>query len=116
MTLEAREQERERRIGLNESVFRKLNEQLKQLADQFELGDDSLLLVCECGYAECQKRLRVPPARYEGVRADSVRFIVAPGHELEDVEEVVETSGEFNIVAKRPGIPASVAEQTDPRS
>lgn len=101
---------------MNESVFRKLNEQLKQLADEFDFRDETLLLVCECGHAECQKRLHVSASTYERVRADPALFIIALGHEFETVEQVVESGPEFNIVAKQGATPNQVAAETDPRS
>ena len=115
MSEQRQDDERARRIGLNESVFRNLNEQLKGLAEQFEL-EDQLLLVCECGYPECDKRLRVPAAEYEQIRADATFFVLVPGHELEDVEEVIAEHGGYNVVKKRDGTPAQVARETDPRS
>jgi hypothetical protein len=109
MTAEGRAEERARRIGVNEALFRKLNEQLKGLAEQFELEDD-LLLVCECGHAECSKRIQVPAARYEEIRADPMLFAITPGHELEEVEFVVAEHARFSVVRKRSGTPAEVAE------
>ncbi len=107
--------ERARRIGLNEGVFRRMNEQLKGLAQQFQL-DDQLLLVCECGYSECEQRVRVPPQDYEQIRSDARLFALVPGHELEDVEEIVARRDGYNVVKKRHGTPAEVARETDPRS
>lgn len=107
--------ERARRIGVNEGLFRKMNEQLKGLAEQFELHD-RLLLVCECGYSECDQRLRVPAEEYEQIRADARLFALVPGHELEDVEEIVARRDGFNIVRKLGGVPSQVAKATDPRS
>ena len=106
-------EERARRISLNEAVFRRMNEQLKALAEQFDLGREPLLLVCECGYTECDRRLRIPPEVYSRVRGDSRMFFVVPGHALEDVESVVERNRDFNVVVKKPGVPAAVAEATD---
>ncbi|MCP9484634.1 MAG: hypothetical protein MSC30_02130 [Gaiellaceae bacterium MAG52_C11] len=92
-----------------------MNEQLQRLAEQFEL-DDQLLLVCECGYPECEQRVRVPAEEYEGIRSDPRLFALVPGHELEDVEEVVAEREGYNVVKKHDGTPARVARETDPRS
>ena len=107
--------ERARRIGVNEGLFRNMNEQLKGLAERFEL-DDQLLLVCECGYPDCEQRIRVPPQQYEEIRADARSFALVPGHELHDVEEVVSERHGYNVVKKRDGTAAQVATETDPRS
>jgi hypothetical protein len=108
-------EEQARRIGLNEAVFRGMNEQLKTLAGEAML-DDHLLLVCECGHEECEESLSVSAAEYEQIRSDARVFAMAPGHELEAVEEVVAVHKGFNVVRKRPGTPARVAQETDPRS
>jgi hypothetical protein len=52
---------------------------------------------------------------YELVRGDPLHFLVLPGHELEDVEDVVERGDGFTVVRKRDGA-AQVAAATDPRS
>jgi hypothetical protein len=109
------EDERAFRIGLNESVFREVNERLQELADKFELQEETLDLVCECGSIDCDQRIRVSAADYERVRAESTRFVVVPGHELPDVEDIVQHGKGFDVVEKRVGIPEAVARETDPR-
>jgi hypothetical protein len=104
-----------RRIGLNEAVFRDMNERLKTLAGETML-DDQLLLVCECGHGACEQSLSISAAEYQQIRSDARFFAMAPGHELEAVEEVVAVRRGFNVVKKRAGTPARVAQETDPRS
>lgn len=108
--------ERARRISVNEALFRRVNEQIQGLTRWFEAPGDDLSAVCECGYAECHQRVQVPVTVYERARADASQFIVIPGHEIEEVEDVLETAESFSIVAKRAGVPRQVAEQTDPRA
>jgi hypothetical protein len=107
--------EHARRIGLNEAIFRNMNERLKTLAGEAML-DDQLLLVCECGHEECEQSLSISPAEYEQIRSDARFFVMAPGHESESVEDVVAVRKGFNVVKKRAGTPAKVAQETDPRS
>jgi hypothetical protein len=47
------------------------------------------------------------------VRSNAATFAVAPGHALEDVERVIETTDRFHIVEKHPR-EAAIAEATDP--
>lgn len=108
--------ERVRRIGLNEAVFRAVNEQIDRLAERFGLTDDALDLVCECGDAECADRIRMKHSDYERLRSDATTFAVVPGHEVPDVEEVVERGKGYDVVRKRSGEPALIAERTDNRS
>lgn len=112
---DSQDDERVRRIGVNEGLFRNMNEQLKGLADQFEL-EDELLLVCECGNRDCEERVRVPAEQYEQIRADPRFFALVPGHELTDVEEVVSEREGYNVVKKHEGTATEVAVESDPRS
>jgi hypothetical protein len=107
--------ERERRIGLNEAVFREVNERIEELADRFELANDPLDLICECGDASCHEPITMSRAEYEQLRANPQNFAVHPGHELPDVEEVIAKRNGYYIVSKNEGVPEQIAEQTDPR-
>jgi hypothetical protein len=108
--------ERARRIGMNEAVFREVNERIDDLADAFGLQAEPLDLVCECGDASCTEQLRLTRSEYEALRADPLLFAVHPGHETPDVEDVVERHDNYDVVRKHAGEPARVAEQTNPRS
>ena len=107
---------REERIGLNEAVFREVNERIENLAERFELKDEPLDLVCECGDADCVRRISMTRTEYEELRSDPHLFAVHPGHEYSDVEEVVDRRTGYDIVSKNQGIPERIAERTDPRS
>jgi len=39
-----------------------------------------------------------------------------PGHQIPDVETVIEERGDYLVIRKDPGLPADFAEATDPRS
>jgi hypothetical protein len=107
---------REERIGLNEAVFREVNERIEDLAETFQLKDEPLDLVCECGDATCVRRITMTRTEYEELRSEPHQFAVHPGHEYPDVEEVVERRKGYDIVSKNQGIPEKIAERTDPRS
>lgn len=106
---------REEQIGLNEAVFREVNERIEALAETFDLKSEPLDLVCECGDAGCVQRLTMSHAEYEQLRSNPHQFAVHPGHEIPEVEEVVDRRKGYDIVAKDSGVPEQVAEQTDPR-
>jgi hypothetical protein len=108
------EDERVRRIGLNEAVFREVNERIEDLAAAFDLGE-RLDLVCECGNASCANRIEMDRKQYEELRSDSATFAVVCGHEISDVEEVVARHGSYFVVRKVAGDAREVAEITDPR-
>jgi hypothetical protein len=106
---------REERIGLNEAVFREVNERIEGLAETFQLTQEPLDLICECGDATCVRRISMTRAEYEQLRSESHQFAVHPGHEIPDVETVVAKRNGYDIVAKDEGAPEKIAEQTDPR-
>ena len=107
--------ERKRRVGRNEALFRQVNEELENLEQVTRITDRTLGIVCECGDLRCQERVDVPIARYEEVRGDSRLFLVIPGHEIPSTEEIVQHHEQYNVVRKREGEPARVADVTDPR-
>jgi hypothetical protein len=99
--------ERERRIGENEAYWRQVNE----LAPP-EPGVMNAVF-CECGVLGCSERVQMTAAEYERVRARPTTFVVAPGHELDGVERIIEITDRFHIVEKQ-GDAAAVAVETDP--
>ena len=107
---------REERIGLNEAVFREVNERIEALAETFDLKTQSLDIICECGDHACAERISMMHAEYKELRSDAHQFAVHPGHEYPDVETVVARLKGYDIVRKGKGVPAQIAEQTDPRS
>ena len=107
--------ERARRVGENEALFRSVNEQVRDLNQTF-LVEGTLRIVCECGEQSCIDQIELMPGEYEAVRSDSALFAVKPGHEVEDVETVVERKDGYWVVRKAPGAPQRIARETDPRS
>jgi hypothetical protein len=109
--------ERTRRVGLNEAVFREVNEQVESLNRGLaHISDNQMHIVCECGDLICVDRLVVPMRKYEEVRSDPALFFIKPGHDKPDVEAVVDRADSYEVVRKRAGDPAQLAGETDPRS
>ena len=100
-------------MGLNESTFRAVNEQIEKLGETFDASATEF--VCECADAACTARVSVPLDDYEEIRADPGRFLVVAGHQRADAERVVEDRGDYLIVQKF-GEAGEVAELNDPRS
>lgn len=106
--------ERTRRIGLNEAVFRAVNEEIESLADRFGLTGETLDLICECGNASCSERIAVAHADYIALRSDPRTFAVVPGHVFPDVEVVVERGSGYDVV-KKDGEAGRIADGTAAR-
>ena len=107
---------REERIGLNEAVFREVNERIEQLAEAFDLKEEQLDLLCECGRADCVERISMNREAYEEVRSDAHQFAIRPGHDEPDVERVVGHRNGYDLVQKFKGASERIAEETDPRA
>jgi hypothetical protein len=100
-----------------QSMFRDVNERVKQIKEVFSvvvpLGD----WVCECAQQECAVRISLTTDEYEAVRSKPNRFAVAPDetHLFSEMEDVVERNERFWVVDKR-GRAAELAAEVDPRS
>ena len=107
---------REKRLGLNEAIFREVNERLEGLAQHFARDqEESLDLICECSKATCIQRIEMSRAEYEALRAEETHFALYPGHADPDLERVVSSHPGYEIVAKQ-GDAAEVARDLSPRS
>jgi hypothetical protein len=104
--------ERARKIGVNEAMFREVNERIEGLAETFGLGEQPLDLICECGDVSCAQQIRLTGKEYEAVRKEATLFAVYPGHEIPDVEDIVDRRDGYDVVRKREGEPARVARET----
>jgi len=108
--------ERGRRIGENEGLFREVNERIKGVSEGFSLVLENAEFVCECGQVDCSERITMTLEDYERVRKEPTWFAIVPGHEIPDVETVVERNPAYHVVRKDEGEPARLARETDPRS
>ncbi|HKI22679.1 MAG TPA: hypothetical protein VKA24_04595 [Gaiellaceae bacterium] len=108
--------ERAARMGRNEALFRQVNERVEQINESFATVTDTFEVVCECDNPGCVTQVSIASDAYERVRTNGTLFIVAPGHENAEVEDVVDTQSAYLVVRKHAGLPARVAEETDPRS
>ncbi|MDQ2982905.1 MAG: hypothetical protein M3R70_03115 [Actinomycetota bacterium] len=108
--------ERERRIGRNEALFREVNERVERLTQRFQARDVPMEILCECGDSTCHERIEITTAAYEQLRSEPTHFAIEPGHEEAGVESVIGRHDGYVIVQKYRGGAAEIAEQLDPRS
>ena len=102
----------EKRLAMNEALFRETNERLEERLHE-SVGEEARLeIICECGNLECTERIVLSREEYEAVRSDPSQFAVVPGHVIVDVEEVVGRTERFEIVRKQ-GVASEVAEFLD---
>jgi hypothetical protein len=78
-------------------------------------GTDTAVFVCECGNLGCNATVELSIAEYEEVRSGFERFLVKPGHEIEEIEDVVGRHPSYLVVAKRDDEAAAIAYTADDR-
>lgn len=102
------------RLSANEDTFRQVNEGIAR--GQWPGEDDKpTSFRCECARLGCNLLIELPLPDYERIRQHSRRFVVAPGHELPEVEAVVDRRDGY-IVVEKGGQAGEFAEKLDPRS
>jgi hypothetical protein len=95
--------ERAQRIGRNEDLFRKVNDQIEGVNESFGTFTGTMSLLCECGQLDCVEQIELTHDEYRDLRADSTHFAIKPGHEILDVERIVERRPGYFVVAKAEG-------------
>jgi len=106
---------REERVARNETLFREVNERIKQVNVGLATVEATDFL-CECGDEGCTAPISLTMAEYEAVRAEPTHFAVVPGHVLPDIEQVVAGNNRYSVVAKTDPDAVKVAVAEDPRS
>jgi hypothetical protein len=102
----------EKRLAMNEALFREVNERIREISDSFGQKDATYDFLCECSDPMCSERVVLTRAEYEHVRADSTRFVVAKGHALPEIESVVNRATD-HVVVEKEGAAADVAVHLD---
>ncbi len=103
----------QRRVSANESAFRDVNEAIERGLWQGE-ENSPVAFRCECASLDCDRLVELTPKEYEHVRADARRFFVLRGHEIPDVDTIVEQRERYVVVEKRAAA-GEAAEAQDPR-
>ena len=104
------------RIAGNEVLLREVNERIAEKSFDLEArglaGDDERsTYLCSCGRPDCEESLELTRAEFEAAHARSDQFVIAPGHEVPSIEEVVEENDWYVVVRKKPGYkPDDLAE------
>ena len=113
MTTDDRDQRRKHQIARNEALFREVNERVDEVSGG--RSTEMTEFLCECGHADCTQAIALRDAEYEHVRSDPLLFAIVPGHEIADVEDLLDSNERFSIVRKHAD-EGVIARRTDPRS
>jgi hypothetical protein len=102
---------RDERLARNEAMYRAVNREIEEASDG---PGDRVEAICECGRESCSETLDLTVAEYDDAHRERDRFVVAPGHEDEQIEHVV-TRTERYLVVDKFGEAERVAEEEERR-
>jgi hypothetical protein len=101
------------RLARNEDHFREINESLREKhVHATVVRSGPLPFVCECASPSCTEAVELTLDDYRRVRRNPRQFVIVPGHEVSDVEVVVEETPRYMVVEKV-GTAGVVAQQVD---
>jgi hypothetical protein len=94
----------------NQGLFREINERIDELGELWA-SDQTGQYVCECLDTACTEVVRgLSRDEYQQIRCDPTEFVVLPGHERLQVEDVVHRTPRW-LVVRKIGTGSEVAER-----
>ncbi len=104
------------RIAENEVVLREVNERIAEKTSDLEArglagSDETSQYLCSCGRPDCDESLNLTLAEFEAAHARDDQFVVAPGHEVPDVDELVAELRRLRGRAEEAGLQATPARR-----
>jgi hypothetical protein len=97
----------------NETRSRVINERIDE-SNEAEAGTADPF-VRECSDGSCTSMIDLTHLEYEEVRAYGTHSAIATDHESPDLDLMVSERSGFAIIRKLPGLPARIANASDPR-
>jgi hypothetical protein len=97
---------RARRMRENEELMEELNRRMERMLEEIREddetadADDPIAFLCECSQLDCRERVRLEPSLFDRIHRDPDQFVLVPGHEVPDIERVVDQVGDVLIVRK----------------
>jgi 5-bromo-4-chloroindolyl phosphate hydrolysis protein len=107
------QRDREVRAARNQSLFRAVNEKLRELNQAFVEVSETYAVACECADTTCVETLHIAMEQYVEVREHPSRFVVLKDHVFADVERIVAQNDGYAIVEKNASV-RDISESTDP--
>jgi hypothetical protein len=83
------------RVAQTERFFRAVNEEIAA-----NDGHGTTLFLCECGNPACAEGLELTADALHNLHAESGFFVVLPGHEIADLETVVDRQNGYLVVRR----------------
>lgn len=92
-----------RRRAENEVTLQEHNQQRAALATQvLPSGQDDypITVVCECSNEDCRRPVHIPMSEYLKACRHPLRFVLSPGHDQPDIEQVAAETDDYIVVEK----------------
>ncbi len=105
--------ELQRRLAFNETVFREVNEGIQRGQWPGEQSEP-VRFRCECARLGCNLLIELTLAEYEEIRGHPRRFMMIDGHQVPGLERVVERQ-EGRVVVEKLDEAGRLAAREDPR-
>jgi hypothetical protein len=99
------------RLVKSQILFREVNERVRETVDT---SDGTLEVLCECSHVDCIETLLLDLAEYDRIRSHPNLFVVATGHELLEIDRVVDQGDRHLLVEKI--VAADEVIRADPRT
>jgi hypothetical protein len=108
---------RQERAANNQTLFREVNERVKDVNVNFHAHSAVSEWVCECANDTCFERVEMSMSEYEDIRSAGERFFVAPSdeHVWPDVEQVTVRNDRYWVLEKAE-LAGKLAKRADPRA
>jgi hypothetical protein len=87
------------RSARNEEIFRGVNERIEEGAERHAVSA-ALPFHCECGNASCVETIEIEAAHYAAIMRERYRFVIIPGHQDPEIEQIVERRPDYLVVEK----------------
>ena len=88
------------RLAANEHMFQEVNARLEADVHRVTSPGERIAFVCECSRLSCRDVVELTIEEFRGLRATEERFALVPGHEILEVEKVVERRDGHIVVEK----------------
>jgi hypothetical protein len=85
------------RLVRSQILFREVNERIRETIGGF---DGPIEFLCECSHEICIETVTLELEEYERVRASSNLFLIVPGHELLEIDRVIDQGTGYILVEK----------------
>jgi len=84
-----------------EELNRRMEQTLEEIREEQDDDPDApIAFLCECSRLDCRERIHLTPSRFDRIHRDSEAFVLVPGHEMPEVERIVDQEGDYLIVRK----------------